>query len=851
LPRSFTLGFNLDSYNVHFLVERQTGANLAKGTAARYQSVWGEPTLAWVHIVPWTALVPLTLAIVTMRGVWARCCFPKDVRYGQVLFVELGMFACIFLSTPAVINLSRAFVCESNPDFGGALRWSSNPKWACYSSDGIDHRQTILAACSVPAMLIAIIAPAVALYRSAQSLPHSATSVSHERELRACESEFEHLLRYDWRRDALWTASSFVGPTGSMVGHCVGGCARDMSTAGRGGGCLGMLCCGGDACPEARILSPPFTRLHWNLTTTALALVYAFARVSPFAQSVTVLGVMLLWSIRQSARPVYRVASSNRLWTLLLWGLTWTALLSSFKASGYRAEFTVDSFYSLAMAISQGVFGTIALVVLAHAAVAQYRRGDTHCCCSATLPDPSKRLRMWALIPSLPGTAEAWPRGTVSSPPNVNGLEDDEGRALVGTTHLEALDPTYLARMDRLRKNPTWFGTGDDLLWESPLHQASAAVVPPNGMLGGALLTPLSGPSATSQGEWVHLADHSALSPSREEGSIVGGDDGDEEASKEELASLLRSVRRRGALGPPSRAEVGTVDDLSKKQVHSVSKSKRFLEFAQLVAAKERRWVSLMRTTNKALTRARMSPELTIDVPSLRALARALSAAAGEAGTLRHVLRRPLEERAEECAALAEAAAHCSMYPWEAGEEDLEAARHRIIGRSWDLALADRRTRLILLRLLAVSAFIGHRRLKKLPVSLWAHPERRDKPNEATAVTVHGFARPKKFEEVMLEPESRVIRASTVTPDDVLALAPDRLLHVTAAACREADQGGALRRDSALGRVVAACHRRWLQHIQAAEAADKGDAVARRQRLAWYEALERTNQLMMTSGEKL
>jgi hypothetical protein len=111
---SFSLGFNLDSFMIHFLVDRETGVGLAEGSAARYISPWGEPTTPWVHSVLWMLAVPVVATILACRRPCAVRCCPKDVRWARSCMLDVGLVCSIVLALPAQLALLRVYSESTN-----------------------------------------------------------------------------------------------------------------------------------------------------------------------------------------------------------------------------------------------------------------------------------------------------------------------------------------------------------------------------------------------------------------------------------------------------------------------------------------------------------------------------------------------------------------------------------------------------------------------------------------------------------------------------------------------------------------------------------------------------------------
>ncbi|KAA0153250.1 hypothetical protein FNF31_06494 [Cafeteria roenbergensis] len=861
---SFTLVFNADSFMLQYLAEREAGVGLSVGSAQRYISLWGEPTGAWAHPIAWAALVPALAAVVALRRTVARFCCPRDVRCGRAWLLDAGLAASILLSLPAQLALLRVYTCESNPDFGGALRWGPDPSWPCFDAE--DLRHTLLAALCAPALLIALLGPTAALAWSARrAVPPLAGSAAHERFLRWREAAYEHAIGYAWRRDGLWTMSSFVGP-GGAAGVICGDIDGGPDAVGRGGGLAGALTCGGVCCCRVTALSPAFMRAQWAATTTLLALVYALARPSPLAQSIVLLVVMLLWALRQSFRPAFRVASSNRLWLLALWGLTWFAFLSLFRAAGFQAQFTVDSFFALAMAWSACVMAVLAAAVLGHAAVAQCRRGQglvAACCRRREAPEP---LRRWALAAVPIGSAEAWPRGTVA-PPDAAAAdeEDDEAAAAIGTTHLLPDSTEGLAMVGAAQSAGLWFASGPSRSADLQAHgsagehgAASAAMAgaqDPAGDFSAMMGGRLAGESAVMFGGSVVLGtDSSAGStrhrkPNRRGRSAIAGSSRPSGVGADSKMSVApRAAGGAGGAGRGPTASSGAGGELGAE-----SDDEDFEAGLEQVEDDGSDGEDAESDSDDAGSD-------TFPDAAHQQLAVASSA--------RHVLALSLAEAVEECAALAEAAAAGSMIPWPQGERDLEAARGRIVGRPLDLSLASRRTRVILLKLLAFSAFVGRRRLKRIK----HRPAPADDaarfrlPLAAAAALLQGAGeapptgsvpggRGRPFAAFASDPEVRAIVPAALHPDDVRAMDPSRLLHVTAAAVGQWATGVAQQDVLALHAVIAACRERWAQHIDAAEARDpaakEAAATRRRGRVAWYEAWERCGRTLQLRHKDL
>jgi hypothetical protein len=302
------------------------------------------------------------------------------------------------------------------------------------------------------------------------------------------------------------------------------------------------------------------------------------------------------------------------------------------------------------------------------------------------------------------------------------------------------------------------------------------------------------------------------------------------------------------------------------------------------LASKERHWISIARHCRLVASRARYAASLVVDVAGLEAAANAAHSAFVEASHRRHLLSLTLGQCVEECAALAEAARAGSMLPWPAGERDLEAASGRFAARPLDLSLASRRSRVILLKMLALSAFIGHRPIKKtrfrpksrsqLPAeqgaSVLATPgaakaamasssgaSAKALPLSADSKRLGASRRPvgrgRRFAEYEADTAALRLRGPLIEPDNVLGMAPDDLLHATAAALRAHETGVRARQAPQLRKVIESCRARIVQHIQASEARDMPSTAvaARRQRVAWYEAWERCQTALQTTPKLL
>jgi len=771
----------------------------------------------------------------------------------------------------------------------------------------------------------------VALGRSAwAAAPSLSGSAAFERALRWREAAYEHGLGYAWRREGMWAASSFVGEAGAAQAVC-GRCDGGPDALGRGGGLPGTLSCGGFCSVRSRFLAPSFTRAHWAATTTALALLYTLLRSWPLAQALVVLGVLSAWAVRQTLRPVFRVASSNRLWGLGLWALAWDALLCVVSASGFRSGFTVDSTYSLVIAGSNALVAIAAAAICLHAAVAQSRRGEGPCAARSGRVGEAG-LRRWAAVPVPPGTAEAWPRGTVTPPRG--GDEDDEGSEAMGTTHLVSLDHEGRALLDASARSGVWYASGPqrhDALEGTPgQHGGGTPAV--GGVMGGSLIVSKPGPAAapgsstrlrrgaggaSSAGGGAGGASigGGALAPLVESDGVEPDDDdyetglqqveemeSDEEDEDEQdegagsrgsgsgdidvtdaAASAVGAppAEDGGARGPYGLRGSASDGDLDRILASGRGRAERTLALAQgaapssllvpsgpgtktsdlaSLARLERRWIAVIRQARRAATRARYAPSLVVDVAALQSVATAAHAELAAASAARHVLALPLAEAVEECSALARAAPHGSMLPWREGEADLDAARSRLAARPLDLSLAGRRSRVVLLKLLALSALMGRRRIRTLrfrPRDARGHAARRT-PAELAAASVRGpgandgapssrHARGRSFAAYSGDAETAAIDPASLAADDVLAMPPGRLLHTTAAATKRWRSRMKAAEALRVRAVLEACRTRWEQHLEAADAGpDAGNRAAERRLVAWHEAWEHANRALGT-----
>jgi hypothetical protein len=134
------------------------------------------------------------------------------------------------------------------------------------------------------------------------------------------------------------------------------------------------------------------------------------------------------------------------------------------------------------------------------------------------------------------------------------------------------------------------------------------------------------------------------------------------------------------------------------------------------VSALEAVWVALIRAARSCLRlQSRRPPEL-VHVPLLRSHARTLRRELRRALRCRHVLAWSLEEAIDDCSTLADRAAAVTVFPNPEFEALLAHLRARCRQRDYDYSLSHPRRKTLMLKLTALVAFMGGRRVARLRI---------------------------------------------------------------------------------------------------------------------------------------
>lgn len=288
--------FNLDAPAYFSYIDDNANPPALRG------SVFGMLDNFWIIAVCWAWLPPLLFAAGRIA-----CCFARSrgrhVHAARTRFADVTVIALVFLQLPAVLALSRVFVCEPHPLFDGQQRLAVEPSFQCFSWQHI----ALMGGCGPSLLLYGVILPLWLAARVRRCLVYS-RRFQHERYLRWKEAEHVHSLSSDWQRERMWLMSSFVR-----------GCGH------------------------------PYDRPLWMLLCSVLVAVLAGARASTPIQADIFFAIAALWSLRQGLWPAYRCGTTNAL-AAVSFALTATiSFWGVMRGHGLKSSLTVDSAWAEAV----------------------------------------------------------------------------------------------------------------------------------------------------------------------------------------------------------------------------------------------------------------------------------------------------------------------------------------------------------------------------------------------------------------------------------------------------------------------------------------------------------------------
>jgi len=573
----------------------------------------------------------------------------------------------------------------------------------------------VVAVTLLPAALaICVGAPLVLLDAAARATVHAAPA-RHELSLRRCEAEFELGLSRAWLADHAWVAAPF--------------------RRGRAGWAL------------------PRSLGLWALLSGALAWLAAGAAAAPGAQADAMFALLALWSLRQQlSGGAFRCASTNALANCALLPACVTAFFGAMRAHGTQNELTVDSqLAAILRAVNVAGAGAGAIVLVAAALVG---RGWPQRLASEPAMAPAfEALRAAKALLGGPGAGAGVGGGAgararaaalaeaAAQASDLVALDGGDGRAAwwedQRSSRLRAKDPSVSASASASAETPSPASGSSTSLFGASAADALAASSTSLASLTGASAGDSGGAGAgagagTGAGAGVGAGDGAGARGFAAHGA--GAADEDEKllnsartfgaiaaTPRLRVAAAAAARRRGGALAAMSlsaRADTAPPDGATAVEAGPAAPSPLAGAPPASPAELEAGVVSALGALVLELERQRQRPLILVDERALLAAAARLQLPFADAIAARHALAPSCAAAAEEAAALLlEARARGAigghalfrgpppMLPWLRARLD-QRTRAFIL-------LPPGRTR-VLLKLLAINAIVGRRRLRPL-----------------------------------------------------------------------------------------------------------------------------------------